>query len=687
MNPSPTGLSNVDLVLGVLGQLGLPMSSAEIATMLEAAGDGLSVDQVVEALAGAGGDRVVTVDDDKWQIAVGALDLDQRRVVDASPADRMLVIAGPGAGKTEVACARVAAARAAGIPARAILMVSFTRAATAEVRGRLDRLAESRGVTARGVEIRTLDSLAWTLQRHLGDADLLTGSYSDNIERMLELLDSTPAELREHLSSLRLLVLDEAQDIVGRRSDLALALIGALPPTAGITVFADPAQAIYGDWALDEGTHMEDSPPVHERIERGDAGAFRLEQLRGSHRTSNPELRRISEGLREYVLVRSIAEDAAYAHVRSELARHGEPAATKAPALAGLARSDISQFFLFRTHGEVVQLSSYLSSGGVRHRLRFPGLPRVVSPWIGRLLYLGADRKLRRPEFDRMWTDRVGGTQFDVISPDEGWATLVAVAGDEALGHVDVIHLREILSRRNPPDEVLSAALGTAGPILGTIHGSKGREADEVILALGQPQEGGDQREEARVLYVGATRARESLRTAEVSSREFYLPSRRAWRQVAGGSPRAQVEFGLEGDVDPVSPVSSRLGSDAQALARQDALAIATNSDPAARWDTERPVKATDDWERIIRVEGGPTIAFCGPAFTRDLWELTNRFRRSGLRPPDRQQHLYVVDHTTVARDEDSADLNRLTGTFARSGFWVAPVLKGFSMVYPRWRS
>lgn len=679
------GVDATEAVMGVLEGVSQPLTPESIADLLLASGISVSEPEVRSILQAAVGDWVEHDDQDAWRLRPDTMDPDQRRVISEPSSARLLVVAGPGAGKTEVACARVVAARSAGLPARSILMISFTRAATSEVRDRLARMeGRSKGAT-RGIEIRTLDSLAWTLQRNLLEVDLLTGSYADNIERMIGLLAAPPTELAEYLASIRLVVLDEAQDIVGRRSDLALALIRALPSSAGITVFADPAQAIYGDWAIEEGPSLNDIAPLHERIERADAGEFRVERLTGSHRTSDPELNRLATELREFALIRDMTAKDGYDGMRSELVQHGGTSVRRTSELAQLARHDVSQFFLFRTHGEAVQVSSYLSSSGMSHRIRFYGLPQPVHPWIGRLLSPGSDRRLREAEFVRLWAERVAPSRFATLSDADAWQILLAVAGDSDQQYVDVLHLREIVSRRHPPDEIVRSWIGTGGPLLGTIHGSKGREADDVVLAVSAIQDDADHGEEARVLYVGATRAREGLRVAEVSARQYYLKSRRSWR-FARGQGSAQLEFGLDGDVDPLSPVSTRLGTDAEAVARQELFARPASVDARASWISERPARPGDDWSRVIRLESNSmAIAMCSARLESDLWEVANRFG-PGYRPPDSQRHLYVVDYTTVARDDDSPDLNQISPTFARTGFWVSPIIKGYSLVYARRR-
>jgi superfamily I DNA/RNA helicase len=53
------------------------------------------------------------------------------------PTARVLVDAGPGTGKTHVACTRVAALIADGVPAARIWLISFTRTAVVEIRNRI----------------------------------------------------------------------------------------------------------------------------------------------------------------------------------------------------------------------------------------------------------------------------------------------------------------------------------------------------------------------------------------------------------------------------------------------------------------------------------------------------------------------------------------------------------------------
>jgi len=71
----------------------------------------------------------------------------------------VLVSAGPGMGKTAVACARVAQLIADGVEPANIWLVSFTRTAVREIRNRIAALVQWED-RASAVRITTLDSHA-----------------------------------------------------------------------------------------------------------------------------------------------------------------------------------------------------------------------------------------------------------------------------------------------------------------------------------------------------------------------------------------------------------------------------------------------------------------------------------------------------------------------------------------------
>jgi len=133
------------------------------------------------------------------------------------------------------------------MPAHQIWMISFTRAAIAELRIRIRQLA-MHGHAVDGLVASTLDSKAW----HLVNAfttrggEALGGGHERSINEAIRLLEDPPDALAEWLSTIRHLVVDEAQDLVGSRSRLLHAILAALLDGCGVTILGDRAQAIYG---------------------------------------------------------------------------------------------------------------------------------------------------------------------------------------------------------------------------------------------------------------------------------------------------------------------------------------------------------------------------------------------------------------------------------------------------------
>src|SRR5262249_50975423 len=170
-------------------------------------------------------------------------DLEQLEVILEPPTSWQLVIAGPGAGKSAVACQRVAYLIDDGVPPSRILLVSFTRTAVAELRDRIVCYAVA-GDRARSVRISTIDSQAWSLRAGFDDEPLPKslgdGSYELSIQRTVELFSKKNPDLIDFMTRLEHLIIDEAQDVMGLRADLVLAMLKSLSPTCGVTILADP---------------------------------------------------------------------------------------------------------------------------------------------------------------------------------------------------------------------------------------------------------------------------------------------------------------------------------------------------------------------------------------------------------------------------------------------------------------
>ena len=194
-----------------------------------------------------------------WRAIVESLKnpIQQRIVADDREQTNVLVLAGPGSGKTRVLVHRIAyLVRVRREPPRGIAALAYNRHAAVQIRQRLERLI---GDDARGVTVLTCHGLAMRLagasfsgRREQPD----NGTFQDVIRRAVDVLrgkDLPPAEAdarREQLlAGFRWILVDEYQDVDADQYALISALAGRTrSEDAGkLTLFAvgDDDQNIY----------------------------------------------------------------------------------------------------------------------------------------------------------------------------------------------------------------------------------------------------------------------------------------------------------------------------------------------------------------------------------------------------------------------------------------------------------
>ena len=278
---------------------------------------------------------------------------EQKSIIQSPPNARILVNAGPGTGKTAVACARITyLVDKLKIEPENIWLVSFTRTAVHELRSRISEYLNDKQ-QAKGIRIATIDSYAWAIHSGFSQNAAMTGSYEENIQKVIELIKSKEGVF-EYLSDVRHLFVDEAQDVVGVRCELILEIIYALSSDTGVTVLSDEAQSIYGFTEDDTDDGIKETLP---RAIRKYFNNFEEKKLVKIHRTDDPILCRIfSEGRQivsgdenGYQILAKIRE-----FIKDE--NHGD---------LGQFRDDIkniedmaqSTFMLFRRRGEALEAS------------------------------------------------------------------------------------------------------------------------------------------------------------------------------------------------------------------------------------------------------------------------------------------------------------------------------------------
>jgi hypothetical protein len=607
---------------------------------------------------------------------------EQRFVIEAEANSWLLVEAGPGTGKTAVACARVAKLLGEGIAPSSILLVSFTRTAVAELRSRIRRMAQSvQG--ASGVRITTLDSEAWHLGFGFrGAAQGHVSGFDENIDGAIRLLKERAPEVMEWFESIRHIIIDEAQDLVGNRAELVFQLLDSLGASAGVTVFVDPAQAIYGfSTDVDDAEEGAKSvAPFHEQLLAEFPESFVEAKLTKLYRTSSIALQQVFEGGRRCVF--GEADAGAKLDELEAMARSNSKATLGVDKRIDLGPHEL---VVFRRRSEVLMASSFLSANEVPHRLRLSQTALGVQPWVALVLSKHETTSPLTPEvFGTRWAALGSHPLIGGLDHEEVWSLLMRTAGLPT-GSVDLMTLRKVLSRARPPAEFCQTEVGIAGPILGTIHASKGREADKVTLMLPRTRrEGTDLEEEVRVTYVGATRARKELLVGE-----GYVARGLHGLGGAGGrlysidkrDQSAQVEIGRPNDVNVRSVIDkvATLSAERADAVQQYLAAYAGQSVPLTALHREGVgfsyFVGTDETK-------GGYLCQLDDHVNADLFSIGNEIDPShGLKPPPMIPHLYLVGCRTVVLPPDDPQLSRLVEPWASRGIFLAPVIKGLVKV------
>jgi len=435
-------------------------------------------------------------------------DFSQDRIV-ALPSDaRAVAVAGPGAGKTFTIQQRVVRLLETGLSPAAISVIAYSRTAVAELLGRVPV------IDGEMVDIRTLDSIAGLFVTHATE-DIGETDYEGTVRQATTLMARDDRIARRWLDGRRHLIVDEAQDVVGSRREMLTTLIGALPRDCGVTVFGDPAQAIHDYRARESGRA---GPAAMDAILT--ASGFERCELRGNHRTSRTTLRRLAHEGRRIVL------DSASGHAAlSEMRGLLQETSDGPPPMPAEVRP-VAELALFRSHAAAARHAARMGEVGVRVRLSDADI-QLAPVWLGCAMELLHGRG----------PDAVAEVvRNDPTLPD---AANVAEALAVALvdGRYDAARMAEAVRAGRAP-----APEPPIGQVASTIHAAKGREAQDVELHLPEPRDGlsdAEAAEEARVLYVGATRARRRLYVAPETG-TMRVTKGRHWR-AAGTSVQIQL--------------------------------------------------------------------------------------------------------------------------------------------------
>ena len=592
-------------------------------------------------------------------------DSSQLAVIEAEPTDRLLVTAGAGRGKTEVIAGRVRElVDVHGLqPSDELLVLTFSRAAVAAARHRL----ENRGHGL--VAVSTFDSFATQILLEAGEDPSSVGSFDRRIRAATAVLRDDPPD---RVSALRHVLLDEVQDLVGDRAELALALLGELEADSGFTALGDPLQAIY-DWQLDDSTSEVSSGQLMARLV-DDLGARRTAldvdyRARGKDPLAVVDLGEVVRRLGDGAAARERMTD-----FIDELLDLGPlPHATNL-----VDRSPQTTAVLCRTNGQALTVSQRLREAGVRHVLRRPLEDVGVASWIGAAFGAVDSSVLDRDEV----TALVEGATADV-DPVDAWVTLKeAERRTRDRDHLNLGALRRALRAGAAPLGL--AATDEAAVVVSTVHRAKGLEFDRVLIVPADERRDldDDPAAEMRVRYVALSRARDEIllcHAPEEAAMVSRLPSGRwavhAWMGRGKRRPAAMEAVSL--DVDIMKPAVVQGGS---AEAAQHRLKLGDVTGVAVTAVLEEGSAPNMPRFTLHLDEDGTPVGRTSEHFGRGL---SSTFGKpwGGQGWPRAIRGIAIASVETVAGDPDVTRHAGLGG----SGLWLVPRLTGLAR--PDWKN
>lgn len=457
--------------------------------------------------------------------------------------DRQLVIAPAGSGKTHVLVARLVALIDEGLePGSDILMLSFSRAAVAEVRRRI----RARGDVAY-VRLSTFDSYASALLASwLPSDDWSSKGYDERIQLAQALLEADE-DAAATVSGLQHVLIDEAQDLVAVRSSLVetiLRLVGG-----GFTVLADPAQRIY-DFQAPTGSQAS----VATWLQQTFGEQLHLRRLSANFRARSEITRAVLQ-----FGPRLERDGADYAGVRRDLDGFllGLPSVQDLrPMLPLLTRQNAgSTAVLCRTNAQAYVVSERLWDWHVAHALMHAATEPAVTGDIAVALGGFTGRTIGRDRFVEQAAARA-----DAETARQWWGQLRQLDGRPGRD-VDLAVIRRTIAEGGVPQDLTVAP--DAAVTVSTIHRAKGLEYDHVAVV--EPTDLDQTVEthlavETRALYVALTRARDDLVVVDPPDTRGLVVARdlgSRWVRRAFGKARriTGIEIRRE-DVDPTQPAA-----------------------------------------------------------------------------------------------------------------------------------
>lgn len=470
-----------------------------------------------------------------------------------APFDQHIMVnAGPGAGKTFVLVGRIAhLIREQNVDPSQIIVLAFNRAVVFEIRRRIRELFKSLGYAAYAERLRvsTFHSLALRSLARDG-IEITRGSVQTLLSDFANRLSKDPSFAQRVAGGARCVLVDEFQDVTDDVYQVIKHLHSGSGSRAGVMVIGDDDQDILRWQRKNDGSAHQFSEKYFDQFTRDFAGAGFQEFLLGVNFRSGESIversqlmiarffERTNRSRRlktSRLRTRRGAPEGTCQAIEWSGRTWGEAIEGTASLLTELAgREGESTAVLCRSNAEVAEAHRLLSHGLPKLRVQGGANLRVadlrhVAVWLDHLREAAAQgdaalsEDLRREIFNK--TVQAGGVPeysrpTSNVTLDDLWELCCREQSFPHLSSlvkfVDELRMDELVRLLGAVDEASTA-------VVSTLHKVKGLEFDNVVILPSMIQFGvagrdrlgpdllGDAAEEARLLYVGMTRAKRNL--------------------------------------------------------------------------------------------------------------------------------------------------------------------------------
>ncbi|RIE09644.1 RecQ family ATP-dependent DNA helicase [Candidatus Cryosericum hinesii] len=456
-----------------------------------------------------------------WQKSVATdknfeeLSPEQKAVLD-SKQDAVMVLAGPGSGKTRLLVAKVVALITnEQVNPATILVLVYNHAARQEIRRRLRVLL---GDTALSVAVHTFHSFALGEVCHINVMDILRGEHKD--QRFADAITAAANILERHAETERIplpyryVLIDEYQDITADQYRMVSALVGRLRESGErqyIFAIGDDDQNIYAFNGADV-RHIQAFEKDYDAVQYGLSINFR--SLPGIVTFANRLIEGNHDRMKKDMTLRANdPQPASQPHsvFWAEYRSRAEESATivelvrqstgRRIAILGKANKDIAHI-RWTLHHEGIAFSDL----NQRHCSYLP-----LSMWLVKNELTANPNSLYTPSALTALCDSLQKAQSLCdwqMQEAHDWIRDLVCDDTEELTGQDLLH--DLVRWLFEPSTASTRAFGEGPQIsVDTMHKSKGTEFDDVIL-VGTDQWKIDE-EERRIWYVACTRARSRL--------------------------------------------------------------------------------------------------------------------------------------------------------------------------------